>query len=123
MIDFFEDYTWVIIIIVCCYFIIKDLIKKHANMNIGLLFAYIVSIIEVIYLLNYFAIGYQIPVFFNNIMGYVLIVGVIGLVYNYYIEVQKITDLKIKTKKIRKIYIMIGYLILITIGISIYFYY
>lgn len=123
MIDFFENYTWVIIIIVCCYFIIKDLIKKYANMNIGLLFAYIVSIIEVIYLFNYFAIGYQIPVFFNNIMGYVLIVGVVGLVYNYYIEVQKITDLKVKTKKIRKIYIMIGYIILITIGISIYFYY
>lgn len=121
MIDFFENYTWIIIILGCCYFIIKDLINKYTNMNKGILCAYIVSIIEGIYLLNYFIIGYKIPNFLNNIMGYVLIVGIGGLVYNHYVEVQKITDFNIKKQKVRNIYIMIGYLILVTIGISIYF--
>lgn len=121
MIDFFKDYTWIIIVLICFGLTYKEVRKKKINNNEKN--AICIGIFQGIWLIDYFSIHYFDNVFgkYNNhILGISILVQWFFVMKNAYNKIISIRNIEIKKKELRRFYFSTGYLIIIGLSTIVY---
>lgn len=114
MINFFKNYTWIIIFIICFYSIY--IVAKRRKINNNEVIAIIIGIFQGIWLIDYFSIHYFNNMFgkYNNhILGVSIVVQWFFIMKNAYLKISKLENQNKRGKELKKFYLSSTYLILV----------